>query len=474
MGVIARTSLCMIVRNEEGHLDACLASVKGLFDEIVVVDTGSTDATKSIALAHGARVFDTPWRDDFSHARNESLRHARGRWIFWMDADERIPDVSRGPLGHLLRSLGNEDAAYLFRLMTPGPGGVATRDVLQVRLFKNDTRVRWEYPIHEQIGAAIERLDWEMRETGIPIVHIGYEVPGALPRKLERNLRILEKALAEDPENGTLLYHKATTLLDMGRAVESLLAFEACAPLVRGTTLSESIGGLRTRAYVMAGRLDEALATVRASLDAQPGDTALLYAEAELLAASGQLAAAEERLRDLLAKPAQHAAFANVDRTILAMRARSLLAEVLLAMHRPKDASVEARTVVTERPAFGQAWMALAEAALESDDKKALDDVCGTLARSAAMRPALEALRALDVSRQGRHDEARAILEKAMRAPALANHPVLLRAYAAVLHAGGAHGRDLEEAALAALGPAPLCVRTRAILREAQQQRAAE
>lgn len=89
-------SLAMIVRDEEANLPACLSSCAGLFDEMVIVDTGSTDSTKAISEAardkHGlpARVFDFPWCDDFTAARNESLRHATGDWIFWMDADDRI------------------------------------------------------------------------------------------------------------------------------------------------------------------------------------------------------------------------------------------------------------------------------------------------------------------------------------------------------------------------------------------------
>src|SRR5438132_13758737 len=85
-----RRSLCMIVRNEEQNLAACLESVADLMDEIVVVDTGSNDRTGDVARRFGARVFDFPWVDSFAAARNESLRRATGDWIFWLDADERI------------------------------------------------------------------------------------------------------------------------------------------------------------------------------------------------------------------------------------------------------------------------------------------------------------------------------------------------------------------------------------------------
>ncbi len=83
-------SFGLIVRNEEYDLPTCLQSIAGIADEIIVVDTGSTDRTKEVAAGFKAKVFDFPWVDDFAAARNESIRHATGEWVFWMDADERV------------------------------------------------------------------------------------------------------------------------------------------------------------------------------------------------------------------------------------------------------------------------------------------------------------------------------------------------------------------------------------------------
>src|SRR5690242_5378631 len=80
-------SACLIVKNEEANLLRCLGSIRSSVDEIVVVDTGSTDRTVSVAESLGARVFHFEWCDDFSAARNESLRHAIGDWIIWVDGD---------------------------------------------------------------------------------------------------------------------------------------------------------------------------------------------------------------------------------------------------------------------------------------------------------------------------------------------------------------------------------------------------
>src|SRR5262249_23051971 len=105
-----KVSLCMIVRNEEANLPGCLESVADLVDEMVVVDTGSTDRPKGVACRYGARVFDFPWVDHFAAARNESLRHARGRWVFWLDADDRLDEENRARLRTLLAGIGDETA----------------------------------------------------------------------------------------------------------------------------------------------------------------------------------------------------------------------------------------------------------------------------------------------------------------------------------------------------------------------------
>src|SRR5713226_2024289 len=98
-------SLCLMVRNEEHDLPGCLQSAGDLVDEIIVVDTGSTDRTKEVAASFGAKVFDFPWCDDFAAARNECIRHATGEWILWMDADERIDEANREKLRGLFESI---------------------------------------------------------------------------------------------------------------------------------------------------------------------------------------------------------------------------------------------------------------------------------------------------------------------------------------------------------------------------------
>ena len=88
----------MIVRDEEENLPHCLESVRGIFDEIVVVDTGSIDRTREIAREFGAQVFDFAWIDDFAAARNAALAHATGDYAFWLDADDVVEPAEREKL----------------------------------------------------------------------------------------------------------------------------------------------------------------------------------------------------------------------------------------------------------------------------------------------------------------------------------------------------------------------------------------
>ena len=104
MGNRQRVSLCMIVRDEEKNLEACLAPVADLFDEIIIVDTGSQDGTIEIARRFTPHVHHFQWCDDFSAARNESLRHATGDWIFWLDADDRVGPSQVADLRRFVRA----------------------------------------------------------------------------------------------------------------------------------------------------------------------------------------------------------------------------------------------------------------------------------------------------------------------------------------------------------------------------------
>ena len=201
-GVRVVLSLCMIVRDNAATLDAALSSVKLWVDELVVVDTGSVDDTPEIAKRHGARVFHFPWCDDFSAARNESVRHARGDWIFWMDSDDTIDATCGRKLRALAdQPLGLSPMAYVMQVHCPGAGDGAELTVVDhVKMFRNLPELRFDGRIHEQILPAIRRTGGEIRWTDVFVSHSGADVtPEGRQRKYVRDLRLLQLELQERP-----------------------------------------------------------------------------------------------------------------------------------------------------------------------------------------------------------------------------------------------------------------------------------
>ncbi len=220
------TSLCMIVRNEQANLPECLSSVRDLFAEVVIVDTGSTDQTKDIAASFGARVFDFPWCDDFAAARNESLRRATGEWIFWLDADDRLDALNRAKVEALLGTLGQTQAVYLMRYDTFTQGNPAV--AWHKRLFRSDSGARWRYRVHETLSWLAPTPHPPVIQTDIAILHIGYRDPQISTQKDRRNLHLLEMDMQEHPNDVHVLLHLARCYIGLGRFPEALALLEKC------------------------------------------------------------------------------------------------------------------------------------------------------------------------------------------------------------------------------------------------------
>lgn len=208
-----RLSLCMIVKNEERYLEDCLRSVQGLVDEMIIVDTGSTDGTIDIANRYGATVIPYGWQDDFSAARNESLNHATGEWVLYLDADERL-----APGQHdLIRSLLDHPDVGAYLLTIEGdhhlPSGIVHQVNAYPRLFRRLPSVRFEGKVHEQIAPAILRTGMKIVSSSVTIHHLGYaESIDAIRKKCERNIQLLRQQLRQEPHNGYLRYHIGNTL----------------------------------------------------------------------------------------------------------------------------------------------------------------------------------------------------------------------------------------------------------------------
>src|SRR5271157_3277073 len=116
-------SICMIVKNEARLLARCLESCRDIADEIIINDTGSTDATVEIAQSRGARLIASEWKNDFSYSRNISLRAASCAWILWLDADDVVPSQSIPIINDLKKSGGDQVFGFVVRNQKPGGTG---------------------------------------------------------------------------------------------------------------------------------------------------------------------------------------------------------------------------------------------------------------------------------------------------------------------------------------------------------------
>jgi glycosyltransferase involved in cell wall biosynthesis/predicted Zn-dependent protease len=216
-------SACLIVKDEEANLPRCLASLQGKVDEIVVVDTGSTDRTVALAEAAGARVFHFEWCDDFSAARNESLSHAAGSHILWVDADDELIERAPGALRSLCDA-SNQWGCFL-DVHCPGTDpGESTPVVRQWRLFPRAAGVRFEGRIHEHPAAPrVISADDVRQQDGVYVIHWGYTAgPEAMRRKLERNRRLIERTIADDPRQPRHYFNLGSQLVAEDRPAEAL------------------------------------------------------------------------------------------------------------------------------------------------------------------------------------------------------------------------------------------------------------
>ncbi|MBJ8026149.1 glycosyltransferase family 2 protein, partial [Bacillus cereus] len=145
-------SLCMIVKNEEICLEKCLQSIKGIPDEIIIVDTGSTDKTKEIACKWTPHVLDFEWKDDFAAARNFAFQQATKDYIFWLDADDILLPENREKLVALKQSLeiSIDAVSMVYHTLLDKDDNVIT-STNRLRLLKRDRNFKWMGIVHEDV-----------------------------------------------------------------------------------------------------------------------------------------------------------------------------------------------------------------------------------------------------------------------------------------------------------------------------------
>lgn len=285
-------TLCMIVRDEERYLDRCLKSVKSLVREMIIVDTGSTDATRDIARRHGATLIDFQWNGDFALARNAGLKHATGRWILVLDADEELGEIDVKSLEKLMEQ-PDVYGCYIQMINFIGakPEDEYVTDSV-CRLFRNDPRIAYTGSIHEDIIPSIVAISGsQIAYASLTVLHYGY-LDEVLERKKknERNLTILQKAIEQCPDDPRMRYALGTEYFQRGDYARALHIFQPLipqTPVFAGFTsdlVLKTVYSLRE-----TGQVQEALNLADEALLFYPDFTDLWELKAMVLLESGHL-----------------------------------------------------------------------------------------------------------------------------------------------------------------------------------------
>lgn len=360
-------SLCMIVRDNEAIIRDCLMSIRPWVDEMIVVDTGSNDATPNIAAELGAHVHHFPWCDDFSAARNESIRHAQGDWLFWMDSDDTITPEC----GRQLRELAHgphEEAVlgYTMQVRCPGEGPNDWTVVDHVKLFRNHPEIRFEFCIHEQLLPSIRRLGGSVGWTDLYVTHSGSDpTPAARRRKCERDLRILQKEIQQRPNHPFALFNFGMTYADMGRHEEAVDAFARC---LAHSTPDES--HLRKAYALYAGslcslqRAAAAVALCQQGLELWRQDPELHFRRAVALHQEGRNEEAISEYR-LALQPPESREFSSIDPSITGHKAWHNLGVVYRDMGQVDRAEICFREALRLCSTFLPSQLALADGLIE-------------------------------------------------------------------------------------------------------------
>ncbi len=210
-----KISLCMIVKNEEKFLPGCLASVKGLVDELIVVDTGSTDRTMDIAREYGAKIYEHPWQNDFSLHRNQSIEYATGDWILILDADEELDPSEHGLIRNAI-SRKNIDAVT-FVVYNKIQGG-RTGFLNSHRMFRSGQGYHYSGIVHNQL-----MMDGISLSSQFKVFHHGYGLSDEQMRaKGKRTEALLMKQLEENPDNAFAHFNLAQIYRGLGEPQKSL------------------------------------------------------------------------------------------------------------------------------------------------------------------------------------------------------------------------------------------------------------
>ncbi len=288
-----KISACMMVKNEEEMLPRCLNSIKHLIDELIIVDTGSTDKTVEIAQSFGAKIYHHPWEDNFSKHRNQSLSYATGDWIIQIDADEELNGyhLKKESLKKVFANAPDEQHCFLIKLLDKNKKGEVTTTTEMIRIFKNHVGVHFEGIVHNRpvYSGKVGHID-------IEFFHYGYALSEEqMQAKYKRTSGLLFKRINENPEDHDAYFYLYQVHSEMGEKEKAVQYAMRCLELVEKKGINPTEASFYnslyygiSSVYLKSGKYDEALLAIRKGLDVLPEEVDLYYNMAALGYFSGQ------------------------------------------------------------------------------------------------------------------------------------------------------------------------------------------
>lgn len=289
-----RLTVAMIARDADSLIAKTIQSVQPIADEIVVVDTGSTDSTRSIAASLGAMVVDWNWTDDFSAARNVGLSRATGEWILWIDAGETVTPDDAARLRQFVDRAADSNTLYMMLvMMPPEEGQVRGEQAGRFRLMPRRDDLVFAGRLRENVVASATTAGMQMDAIEMRIHRSAHDLdPNVKQAKAERDLRLADLEIGESPTTPNAHLAKGEALVLLGSAAAARPSFQTARQVAlagSGEMLESYYGELTSYDGTIAEQRDQQLAVCLEALEHVPTDSQLLCAMGSYLQAQGRI-----------------------------------------------------------------------------------------------------------------------------------------------------------------------------------------
>lgn len=400
-------TVCMIVRDERENLQEMLATVVRHSDDVVVVDTGSTDDTADLARAAGARVFERAWDDDFAAARNRGLEEVQTSHVLWLDADDRIEGEDLGRVREAALARGNCGLQLLLVNASEDPAAVTS--CWQLRVFPAADQHRFEGRIHEQVQECLRRHAVPIERLDVTVTHTGYVRHEDVIRKSRRNFELLRREMNEGKQDDiNVLYHYVKAAAQSGELDEAARVARRCVddpPAGTPLEIIQSCAIQLSRLELQRGDSESAMAVLAGAIERRPDDPVARFFLGDLLRRQGDLEGARREFETARVSPIRFELLpvpvAGLTRAI-----RVQLGEVLEVLGHGADAAAvyhEARALFPDDTQLGRA---LARSLVAAGATNEASQVLDSLPDEAMHEEEVTLLRATVAFNEGRDDEA--------------------------------------------------------------------